>query len=778
MAAMTAMGTATVVARFARAARGALLAATAIGLMASAAFALDPPHDFSNAVLCTSCHQGHKAPGGAITKVAGNGNLCMSCHNPAGPAAAKPFAQAHQALPGTTGTSHRWDSGPSGHVTANPANLGAGTVQSDGLFTGRIERAYVITITGNGDVGSATFSWNDGAGASGGATTASSVAINAGLTLEFTNAATSPSFRTGDTYTLDVLTDLRMPLDASMLARMTIIGENKAICSACHDQHSQAHQPFDPSAPAYGGSGTGSGRHFQRIPNSTAQMCRDCHAARDVTSAVQGSHPIQVTIPGGDFQAPATLPLDPSARLQCPTCHAPHFASSGNANAGLGDGYILRRSMSDLCLQCHTLANTASGSHFNPTTGALWPGGQYGSSFPAHTTEKRGWCINCHWPHGWPDNTTPAQDFPRLWVERYDQSAARTDPDDAEDLCHTCHDGAPATSNVRADLLKGTNGTEIFHHPVADSQQAAGRSVECVDCHNPHRATAGDRHAGVTGVNLAGGSVGPGTAIAQYELCFKCHGDTFNSGRARTSNKRLDFNTAAGNSGYHPVTQAGRGQSANLAAQLLGGLTTAATIRCTDCHNSDATGAANGAVVDSAALTVGPHGSTNAVILRAPFALNYTSSGWNAANGTLCFRCHNQGNLLARRRGDNPPSRTNFYNSSRDSLHWFHLTDKSTAASCLSCHFDLHSNRSASNTQYQVVNNAGVLQAWSSSPPSGVKSHLVNFAPDVQGTNGNPPRWQINSQSGVRSCWVSCHGAAMSPENYGPTAGDEASHTY
>jgi predicted CXXCH cytochrome family protein len=765
--------------------RHALLAVLLVAFAsAQAAVALDPPHDFSNAIICTSCHQGHKAPGGAITKVSGNGNLCMSCHNPSGPAAAKPFAQANQSFPGTSGTSHRWDSGPSGHVKPNPANLGAGTVQSDGVFSGRIERTYVLTITGAGDTGTATFSWNDGAGASGNATTAASVPLNAGLTLKFSNAALSPSFRVGDTYSLYVRTDLRLPLDASMLARMTILGENKAICSACHNQHDQTNQPFDPSAPAYGGSGTGSGRHYQRIPNPTAQMCRDCHAARDVTSAAQGSHPIQVTIPAGYFQTPPALPLDPAARLQCPTCHAPHFASSGNANAGLGDGYILRRSMSDLCEQCHTLANTAGGSHFSASTGALWPGGQYGSSFPAHTAEKRGWCINCHWPHGWPDNATPAQDFPRLWLERYDQSAARTDPDDAEDLCDTCHDGAPATSNVRADLLKGTNATEIFHHPVADSQQGAGRSVECVDCHNPHQATPADRHAGVTGVDLAGAAVGPKTAnnraIAQYELCFKCHGDTFNSGRARTSNKRLDFNTGAGNGAYHPVTQAGRGQSANLTAQLLGALTTASTIRCTDCHNSDATGGSNGTVTDTPALTVGPHGSTNAVILRAQFGLNYTSTGWNNANGTLCFRCHNQGNLLARRRGDNPPSRSNFYSADRDSLHWLHLTDKSTTASCLSCHFDLHSNRSASNTQYQVVNNAGVISAWSSAPPAGVKTHLVNFAPDVQGTNGNAPRWQINIQSGVRSCFIACHGEAskMNPANYGPTAGDESSHTF
>lgn len=67
------------------------------------------------------------------------------------------------------------------------------------------------------------------------------------------------------------------------------------------------------------------------------------------------------------------------------------------------------------------------------------------------------------------------------------------------------------------------------------------------------------------------------------------------------SNKRLEFDTAtnsadgfggtlAGNRAYHPVAAAGRNTSAALGNQLLGGLTTAKTINCTDCHNNNLTG--------------------------------------------------------------------------------------------------------------------------------------------------------------------------------------------
>ena len=206
----------------------------------------------------------------------------------------------------------------------------------------------------------------------------------------------------------------------------------------------------------------------------------------------------------------------------------------------------------------------------------------------------------------------------------------------------------------------------------------------------------------------------------------------------------------------------------------IGGLTTAATLRCTDCHNSDAA-TGNGAVVDTPALTYGPHGSNNAVILRGNFETSYTSQGWNNANAELCFFCHDPSRLLARRTDDG--ARTNFYqNNGRDNLHEYHLTDKGVTSSCLSCHFDIHSNRTASNTQYRW--RVGGQWFTSTSPPPNVKTHLVNFAPDVAANNFAMPRWQINTETGLRSCDVDFHGGRMDGETYRPPSGDEASHTY
>lgn len=752
--------------------RALLLAALLAGL-APAARALDPPHNEVNGINCNNCHTPHHAPGGTITKAAGNPNLCMTCHTPAGLAQNRPFADTDQAFPGQIGTSHRFDSGPSGHVERSLANTSTGAVESGGAFTGRIEKTYTITIASGGEVGTAAFNWSDNFGGSGSGTTGSGVALADGLTLTFTSGAPAPSFVAGDVWTLYVRTDLRLPIAGDPFeGRMaTRVAGGKVVCSVCHDQHSQAKTPADPTAPAYGGAGTGWGRHYQRQDNDANQMCHVCHSARNVQSSTLGSHPVTVPIPSsGFFQTPANLQLV-QGKVDCTTCHSPHFTDSGGANSGQGDGYLLDRALGDLCYECHTIGDRTTASHLSATSGVLWPGGQYGSTFPAHGAEKRGLCVNCHWPHGQPDDDNPGQDFPRLWVERYDTQSDGTDADDAEDLCFTCHDGSPASTNIGGEFLKGTNGAGVYHHPVKDSEQAQyGRSVECVDCHNPHRATSANKHKGVTGIDLDGADVGPGTAndrdVTEFEVCFKCHGDTYNSARSGTTNKRLDFQ--ATNSAFHPVAGAGRNRSQNLADQLLGGLTTTSTIRCTDCHNNEATADAQGPASNSAQKPKGPHGSANATIRRAAYWTTLTGpSSFNQANFALCFLCHNAGRLTARRWDDNPPARTNFYDdiNGKQNLHWLHLVDRAdkSRAACKNCHYNIHSNVTAANTQYRIDN---VLY---NSPPQGVHTHNVDFSPDILPIGGRAkPEWWFSTATRERRCYLSCHGNTMNGFQYRP----------
>ena len=488
--------------------RGRLSYFVAVGLAIAVlpAFAIDPPHDNGGSTDCSLCHTPHGAPGGTLTAVAGNANICQSCHVGGGPAAALPFAEADQALVGAglpsgttpSGTSHRWDSGPGGHVARDPANTSTGVVQSGGAFSGRYAKTYTITISAAGDAGVAQFSWSDTqGGGAGGVLTGTAVVLDEGVTVSFSDGAGSPSFVLNDAWNVYVLTDLADPSSPEMLTRLE---GGKIMCSTCHDEHSQVKTPFDPGAPAYGGPGTGEGRHFQRIDNAAGQMCLECHAARDVGAlASQGpnlSHPIGVPIPGGDYQTPVTIPLDASGNVSCLSCHAMH---DPDGSKGLPDNGTLVR-LADtvaLCTDCHTLADTVTpASHFDAVTGVLWPGGEYGSppsTFPAITDPgKRGSCVNCHQPHGYPDAAAPSQDYASLLV---DNASAN--------LCFTCHD---STGPATADIYGAFNGTTNYQdqsgsnalinqrHDVSTTDQSySGGVVACSDCHNPHLATSAEK---------------------------------------------------------------------------------------------------------------------------------------------------------------------------------------------------------------------------------------------------------------------------------------------
>ncbi|MFQ5458017.1 MAG: hypothetical protein ACE5FC_06150, partial [Myxococcota bacterium] len=357
------------------------------------------------------------------------------------------------------------------------------------------------------------------------------------------------------------------------------------------------------------------------------------------------------------------------------------------------------------------------------------PGGQYGSSFPAHTAEKRGFCVNCHWPHGWPDDAAPAQDYPKLWVERYDQADDGSDPDTAENLCFTCHDGNPAGTDIMTTIAKGTNGASIFHHPVKDSEQAAGRSVECVDCHNPHQATPANRIKGVSGIDLAGLPVGPGTAnnrdVVEYELCFKCHADdagtrgSFLPRFYNEFNKRIEF--APANPSFHPVAAAGKNPDV---PSLISSLSEASIIDCSGCHNNDTGPGAGGS--DPA----GPHGSIWAPILERRYE---TQDNTNETSATyaLCYKCHRRVSIL---------------NDASFGEHKKHIEGED--APCSACH-DPH----------------GV--APNPTNPSG--AHLINFRTDIVTPNDKGALEFLDGANPFEgACSLTCHGKDHDNKDYKP----------
>jgi hypothetical protein len=278
------------------------------------------------------------------------------------------------------------------------------------------------------------------------------------------------------------------------------------------------------------------------------------------------------------------------------------------------------------------------------------------------------------------------------------------------------------------------------------------------------------------GISLSGAVVVDDLTVdlRQYEVCFRCHGDTFAAffPPAPTrppsgSNKRLEFQP--GNDAFHPVAAPGRNLTTYLNnvtsvpdGQLRGNdwegnpLSRFSTVLCTDCHNSEATGTTPGSARNAPQSPKGPHGSANTRLLRA----NYSTSvgvngppfgGYNPGNFALCFLCHDE----ARLRGN----RSNFFQAGgvgagRGNLHQVHLVDR-TNASCHECHYNVHSNVQAANTDTRNV-------------APGTPSHLVNFAPTVQrGQGADPwfgdqptrPRWG-RTPGGDPYCFAGCHGRA------------------
>jgi predicted CXXCH cytochrome family protein len=678
---------------------------------------------------CANCHLPHRAPGGSLLSVAGNANLCQSCHVAGGQAASLALPNSEQARPWpglpadipAQGTSHRWDSGPAGHVMPGFTNTSTGAVSTRGSYTGVYAKTYIITITLGGESGVARFDWTatlPGGGSGTNLLTGTNVVLDQGVLASFANGA-SPSFAANDRWFVFVRPQLQSPSDLDLLARTE---NGQVLCSTCHDPHSQANPPFDPNALAYGGTNSGAGRHYLVVPNNADQICVDCHAPLAAAAATRASHPLGVGVPSaGPYQPPAGLPLEKgTAQIRCETCHQVHFSPAT-------DGSLLR--LSDrlaVCSECHTLADTLSpAAHLSPTNAAtLWPGGEYGSLFPPITdTDLTGSCSTCHRVHGWPNATNTSVVYPSLLA------------DVEENLCFTCHDlDGPSRWDLRSEFNKTQRhplDLAMGVHSNAEPALVTARHVECADCHNPHQATrrlslpgpgttprpAAGPLAGVVGIDVTGADVNP--AQFEYEVCFRCHANSPGQASPATSrqvantNLRLAFNGSALSS--HPVTVAGKNP---YVPSLMGGWTTNSIVACTDCHNNDAGPNAGGSGPN------GPHGSTNAALLERVYS---TADGfsYDEAAYALCFKCHNPTSILA---------------DASFSEHTRHIVGE--GAACNICH-DPHAS------------------------PGQAK--LINFDQNVVGPSLANGRLEYISTGSFRGqCSLTCHGVDHDATTYSP----------
>ena len=418
-----------------------------------------------------------------------------------------------------------------------------------------------------------------------------------------------------------------------------------------------------------------------------------------------------LAIDNGELASPSTLTntvkLDKSGELQCTACHDPHDDTFGR--------FLVRpNNFSDLCTTCHLRTDWTFSSH--ATSVATWPrSGPDPWPFTEYTTVAENACRNCHQPHN-------AGEPVRLlnYVAE-------------EDNCLACHNGNVAATDIESELLKQ------FAHPVQDFARIHDAAedasmfmpvhVECVDCHNPHRANSniglapsvGGTQLGVAGVSASGLAIPE--ANFMYETCFKCHADNNVKSFVPITrlhaqiNTRLEFDLA--NPSFHPVE--GIGNNPNVPS-LIPPYSESSVIYCTDCHNSDTSSSADGPGPD------GPHGSIYPPILERNYTTldNTEESSFEYA---LCYKCHDRDSIR-----------------SDDSFEEHDKHIRGEDAPCSACH-DPHG---ISATQGNSFNN----------------THLINFDVNIVSPNSRGLLMFEDLGTFRGRCYLSCHGENHDPKEY------------
>jgi predicted CXXCH cytochrome family protein len=422
------------------------------------------------------------------------------------------------------------------------------------------------------------------------------------------------------------------------------------------------------------------------------------------------------------------------ATVECTSCHDPHRE---NGDPQLGKFLLRSNRQSALCTSCHDLPGWKSNPSAHATSQkSTAPADANAAGSAGYGTVADDACQSCHQNHAASE---------KGWLLRTDATASD------DDVCLRCHNGSVARLDIRAEVQKPVGhaarpGGPSGHDPsegrpgsgvrLPELSAGAPRHATCADCHDGHAAYsrpaqapfASGALAGVWGIDRNGARVE--SVRYEYEVCFKCHGDSANQPQARASasadsvrrratdvNLRRAFDPTSPS--YHPVEAPGRGSDV---PSLVAPLTTASIVYCSDCHASDRAGAPRG-----------PHGSTFAHLLER----NYTTADHTPegpAAYALCYKCHDREVLLSERSAFN--------------LHRKHVVDQS--APCSACH-----------ASHGVSSQTGT-------PAS--NAHLVDFDVSiVKPSTRGPESYRV---AGVRtgSCNLSCHGKDHDNAAYSPTA--------
>jgi predicted CXXCH cytochrome family protein len=421
-------------------------------------------------------------------------------------------------------------------------------------------------------------------------------------------------------------------------------------------------------------------------PSGSSKLCLSCHDGTVALGAVysrsanipmlspipagrtlvgtdlSAHHPVSFTYDtalvaaSGELRDPSTLIQDvrlENGQVQCNSCHDPH-------NNQFGSFLVKDNTASAICQDCHVPNDWSASAHAMST--AIWNGAAP-NPWPhtPQTTVAGNACENCHRPHA-------AETARRL---------LNFTP--AEQNCLSCHNGNVAAKNIAAEFGKMSRhpvSTTTGIHDPTENVINSTRHVACEDCHNPHAARNAAASApaapgsltGVRGVNAAGSEVL--SVQYEYELCFRCHGDSGNRGPSLVTRQFDETNTrqefSPGNTSFHPVEGVGKNGSV---PSLVSPWTVSSQMYCGDCHNNDQ-GPGTGGTGPK-----GPHGSAYPPLLERMLLLT-DGTAYNPNNFALCYKCHD-------------PSVVNSGLTTSWQYHKKHIED--FKAACTTCH-DSHAS--------------------------------------------------------------------------------------
>ena len=276
-----------------------------------------------------------------------------------------------------------------------------------------------------------------------------------------------------------------------------------------------------------------------------------------------------------------------------------------------------------------------------------------------------------------------------------------------------------------------TEFRKLYHHPTFDGagkhkvneilpeiDTRALRHAVCVDCHNPHNVSAANKFAGIKDKRIGSLSV---AISSEYELCYKCHGDSANL-PGRSTNKRVEF--SRNNPSFHPVEAEGKNSAVvslikpYKEKKLNPG--DVSTISCSDCHGSD-----------NSSAPQGPHGSNYEYILVDNFSIK-DNQPENSFNYALCYRCH---------------SRTSILSDESFKYHSLHINGRTginVSASGTSC-YTCHSSHGSTENKYLIRFNKDVVFPNSRGLLKFVEKGVSTFRGE---------------------CYLTCHGVDHDPKKY------------